>query len=137
MKAAVATALKELTEGMPEATVTHKEDPEGGVYVIIDSVDIGPRYEPRTSWMGFHISYAYPEADVYPHFIDGAITYIGSSETPNESPQGNLPVALTRRQMPGFDRPAIQISRRTKNPDPETYSALYKLHRVIDLLKRK
>jgi hypothetical protein len=137
MKAAVATALKELAEGFPEATVTHQEDDDGGAYVIVDPVDIGPRYEPRSTWIGFHISFAYPEADVYPHFIDGAIQYIGASETPNQSPEGNLPVALSRGRMPGFDRPAIQISRRTKSPDAQTYSALYKLHRVIDLLKRK
>ena len=137
MKEAVAAALKELAEGLPAATVVHTEDDDGGAYVIVDPVDIGPRYERRSTWIGFHISYAYPEADVYPHFIDGAIKYIGDSETPNRSPEGDLPTALTRGQMPGFDRPAIQISRRTKTPDPETHSALYKLHRVIDMLKRK
>lgn len=137
MKAAVVKALEELKAGFPEATVTHQEDDDGGAFVIVDPIDIGPRYEPRTTWVGFHITFAYPEADVYPHFIDGAIQYIGNSPTPNEHPAGNLPIALSRGQMPGFDRLAIQISRRTKTTDPAKFSALYKVHRVIDLLKRK
>ena len=137
MKAAVAEALKELAEGMPNAIVSHLEDDDGGAYVVVEPVDIGPSFEPRHTWAGFHVTYAYPEADVYPHFISGNVKYIGAADTPNKHADGDLPVPLSRGKMPGFERPAVQISRRTKSPDGETYSALYKLRRVIDLLKRR
>ena len=133
MKPAVEQALNELAEGLPDAAVAHLQDGDGGAFIIVDPVDLGPRYEPRATWIGFHLTHIHPEADIYPHHIDAAVRYVGPRETKGDG----LPGSMGRSQMPGFDRESIQISLRTRSLDPATYTALYKLHRVIDRLKRK
>jgi hypothetical protein len=138
MKQPVAEAIAEIEAAFPKATVTLIEDGEGGAHVVVDPVDIGASFTPSTTWIGFHITFTHPEADVYPHFIDGAIKYVGDGETPNEHVDGNLPVGLSRgHSVAGAEgsepRPAIQVSRRSKN----SCTAAYKLHRVLDLLKSR
>jgi hypothetical protein len=134
MKQAVVDAVKELVEGLPDSTVTAVEDSDGGAFVLVEPIDVGSRFAPSETWVGFHITFSYPEADVYPHFIDAGVKYVGEGPTPNQHPDGDLPTALSRGQaLPHFDRAAIQISRRSKNPG----TALYKLRRVIDFLKTR
>ena len=70
MKEAVQKALNELVEGLPDAKVTAENDPDGGAYVLVDDVDLGPAFRPRRSWIAFQITWTYPESDVYPHFIE-------------------------------------------------------------------
>jgi len=138
MTQAVTDAVEEIIAGFSAATVTTKDDGEGGAYVLVDPVSIGPHFDPTTSWIGFHITFPYPEADIYPHFIDSGVKYVGDKAT-NEHPEGNLPVAMSRgHKLPSFDdRDAIQISRRTKNVNPDVDTALYKLHRIVSFLKAK
>lgn len=138
MKPAVAQALAELSAGGPGSGVRSLPDPEGGAYVIVDDVGIGAGFAPETSWIGFHITWTYPDSDVYPHFIDPTIQYVGAEAVPNAHPEGALPVALTRGgEMPGFEIPAIQVSRRSNQRRAETDSALHKLLRVVAFLREK
>lgn len=136
MKRAVVEAIEELRAAFPDSSVTFVEDAEGGASVRIEPVDIGPGFEPRRTWIGFHITWPYPDADVYPLFIDGMVKYVGSRAAPNAHPEGALPVPMSRgATMPGFERPAIQISRRSNRRDPETDSAARKALRVIEFLR--
>lgn len=136
MKSAVAGAIEELRVAFPDCAVTFAEDGEGGASVRIDPVDIGPGFEPRRTWIGFHITWPYPDADVYPLFIDAQVKYVGSRPAANTHPGGALPVPMSRgATMPGFEKPAIQISRRSNRRDPETDSAARKALRVIDFLR--
>jgi hypothetical protein len=138
MKPDVAVAIKELEAAQVGSGIRVKEDPDGGAYVIMDGLAIGETFAPSTSWVGFHIVWTYPDADVYPHFTDTGLRYVGSRETPNLYPEGNLPAALTRGAiMPGFELSAIQISRRSKHRDAETDSALQKLLRILDFLRTR
>src|SRR5690348_209810 len=109
MKTAVAEAVDELVAGLPQATVETKDDPDGGTYVLVDEVTLGPSFDPPSSWISFQITWAYPDADVYPHFIDSKVRYVGDGPAPNQSPEGNLPTAMSRgAKAPGFEKPAIQ-----------------------------
>jgi hypothetical protein len=136
MKSEVETALTELGVGLPDSTIRTKEDSDGGAYVIVENINIGDGFEPATSWLGFHIVWSYPDADIYPYFIDAEICYTGSGNAPNQFPAGNLPEAITRgATMPGFDLPAIQISRRSNRRNADTDSALTKLLRVSEFLR--
>ena len=65
----VEAAIEEIRAAYPEATVTAVADPEGGAYVTVDSIDPGPRYLPRETWVKFHVTFQYPMSDVYPHFV--------------------------------------------------------------------
>jgi hypothetical protein len=138
MKPDVARAVEELTAGAPATGVRIQGDPDGGAYVLVDGVHIGAHFSPTASWVGFQITWSYPDADVYPHFIDAAVTYIGDGAAPNEYPEGALPTSITRGAvMPGFDLPAIQVSRRSNRRNADTDSALHKLLRIINFLRSR
>ena len=114
------------------------EDPDGGSFVIVDDVDIGAGFSPTISWIGFHITWTCPDADVYPHFIDASVQYVGTNAAPNPHPAGALPTSLTRgHEMPGFQLPAIQVSRRSNRRNAETDTALCKLLRVVEFLRTR
>ena len=136
MKPEVTKAVEELERGAPGTGIRSEEDGNGGAYVIVDGVDIGSSFEPATSWIGFHITWSYPDADVYPHFIDPGLRYVGTGEAPNQYPDGSLPTSMTRgATMPGFQLAAIQVSRRSTRRNAESDSALGKLLRVVHFLR--
>ena len=137
MKPEVAKAVDELAAGAPGAGVRTKEDADGGAFVLVDGLELG-RFEPAISWIGFHVTWTYPEADVYPHFIESSVRYIGDGPAPNVYPHGNLPTSMTRGAiMPGFELTAIQISRKSNRRNPETDTALRKLLRIIEFLRSR
>jgi hypothetical protein len=137
VKPAVEQAVADLRASFPDA-VRVLEDADGGAFVIVDALDIGAGFSPSTSWVGFHITWGCPEPDVYPHFIDLAVTYVGSQQAPNQFPEGNLPAPLTRNaMMPGFNVPAIQVSRRSNRHNPATDTPLSKLFRVLREMRDK
>lgn len=138
MKDEVADAIKELEAGAPGTGVRWKEDDSGGAYVIVDGIDVGTSFSPATAWIGFHVTWACRDADVYPHFIAPEVTYVGNGDAPNQHPEGNLPTSMTRgATMPGFELPAIQISRRSNRRDAETDSPLQKLLRIVQFLRTR
>lgn len=138
MKESVAAAIKEIIDAGIGTGVRTREDADGGAYVIVDGIPIGESFSPATPWIGFHIVWTCPDADVYPHFADPSLKYVGSNAAPNQYPEGNLPTAITRGgTMPGFEIPAIQISRRSNHRNAETDSALQKLLRIIEFLRSR
>lgn len=138
MKTAVAQGIDELRRGLPGHTVRLKEDRDGGAFVIVDGLCIGETFEPNSSWIGFHVTFPYPDADVYPHFIDPGVMYIGTGAAPNKHPDGDLPTSLTRgATMPGFEIAAIQVSRRSNRRDADIDTALHKLLRVLEFLRTR
>ena len=66
----VAEAIEELKLVYETENVSATEDGEGGAYVIVKGLVIGEKYIPSTIWCGFRITYMYPEAQVYPHFVN-------------------------------------------------------------------
>ncbi len=138
MKPEVETAIGQLEAAEMGSAVRILEDPDGGAYVVLDDVTVGDHFVPSSSWIGFHIAWSYPDADVYPHFANPDLRYVGSGPAPNQYSEGNLPTGITRgATMPGFNIRAIQISRRSNRRDAETDSALLKLIRVVDFLESR
>lgn len=138
MKLDVERGIEQLRQGLAGHRVRVKEDPAGGAFVIVEDLCIGSGFDPALSWVGFHMTFPYPDADVYPHFIDAAVTYAGERGTPNQHPDGNLPLAMTRgARMPGFDLDAIQVSRSSNRRDAATDTALQKLLRVLEFLRTR
>lgn len=134
----VQARLEELRTGMAGHDVRVQEDENGGAFVIVDGIEIGEQFAPPRSWIGFHITWADEDADVYPHFIDPDVRYVGSGDAPNQHPDGNLPTSMTRgHEMPGFNIPAIQVSRRSNRRNSDTDSPLQKLLRVIEFLRTR
>ena len=123
MNPSVTAAINQVARAFPDARTIYGEDGQGGAFVIVDELDLGPAFTPRTSWVGFAISPLYPRADVYPHFVRPDLA------RSNGAP---LTVPLNPGQMmPGFDRPATMVSRRSNRWDPSRDTAVLKLHRVL------
>jgi hypothetical protein len=138
MKRDVERAIEELRRGLPGREIRVLPDADGGAFVIADDMEIGEGFTPSRLWVGFHITFACPEADVYPHFIDPALRYIGKGSARNEHPDGNLPTAMSRgATMPGFELPAIQVSRRSNRRNAATDTPLQKLLRVVEFLRTR
>jgi hypothetical protein len=140
MKDAVAEAIRELEQDF--GSVRRLEDGEGGAYVLVEDVDLGEHYAPRSSWIAGHITWAYEEgADVYPLFIDAAVRYVGTGARPNQDPSGDatlaLPTTMTRGNVlaPGFQLPAIQVSRQSNAPAGDT--AAQKFGRVLEFIRTR
>ena len=120
LNAEVAEAIDEIRSSFPAATVDVREDGEGGAIVVVDPVDPGHPYEQRATWVGFRITFQYPYADVYPHFVRGDLTRTDGA------PLGEATSPCT------FEgQPAVQLSRRSNGLNPETDTAAIKLHKVL------
>jgi hypothetical protein len=97
-------------------------DGSGGAFVVIEGVILSDRFEQGATWIGFQISYLYPAADVYPHYVrvdlsmrDGCPLGAGFSPT-----------------TWGYDnRPAVQVSRRSNRWDPRVDTAALKAVKVL------
>lgn len=122
----VAVAILEIEGAYPRATVTPKEDGQGGALVIVDPVELGPPYQQADTWVGFHITHLYPLPDIYPHHVrrdlvrlDGQA--LGSATSPSTF----------------LARDSTQLSRRGNRWDGSRDTALLKLQRVIAWLLAK
>jgi hypothetical protein len=116
--AAITEAVEEVRETFAGATVTVDSDGNGGAWVVIDSVPLGPVYVQDSSWIAFQITFPYPEADVYPHFVrpdlsrtDGAPLGAGFSVA-KWGPSGAQGMQLSRRSNrlnPAVDTAATKV----------------------------
>ena len=98
----------------------------GGVWVEIAGIDLGPRWNPRATWLAFHVASTYPYADIYPLFIDSACELAG----------GGLPPAVSANAtIPTRERVCLQISRKSNRWDPARDTAAAKVIKVIDWLR--
>jgi hypothetical protein len=125
MKVEVSTGIEELKRQFSAATFAVREDGQGGAYVVIDPVTLGPKFRPETTWLGFHIPAQYPYADIYPVFIGGNIcrangVAFAAPVTPNHNFEG---------------RPAIQVSRRNSAAQNGKQKVGAKILKVLDFLE--
>ncbi|MCW2993602.1 MAG: hypothetical protein JWQ18_1097 [Conexibacter sp.] len=100
------------------------ETGDGGAYVIVADLDLGPAFVPRSSWIGFTLPYNYPLADVYPHFACPDLATADGTPLPT-------PPLNSGQSMPGFNRPATMVSRRSPRWNPAHDTAALKLMRII------
>lgn len=112
-------AVAAIRGSFPDAAVDIIPDGGGGGFVVIDPVDLGPRYSPAITWLGFHVSPAYPHADVYPHYI-GRVTRIDG-----------LPHGPAFQPVDWQGREALQVSRRSNRWNPSRDDAVLKAQKVL------
>jgi hypothetical protein len=124
----VEEAVAELRQTFPDSAVTAVPDPQGGAYVTVDPVFIGDQWSPSHTWIKFHITFQYPYADCYPHFVapdlrraDGAAPGEGI-QVGVSAPDGHM---------------ATQLSRRSNRLDPSSDTAVVKLIKVLEWLRSR
>jgi len=124
----VAEAIQEIKESFPNATVEAHEDGDGGGFVIVDPVETGASFTQEDTWIGFHISFQYPVADCYPHFVRADLT------RKDGQPLGE---AMSASRFAFDNRLAVQISRRSNRLNPATDTAELKLWKVLEWLRSR
>jgi hypothetical protein len=129
----VQEALEELAFSFPDATITHHEDGQGGAFVRVDPLPLGKSYSVPSSWIGFHLTMSYPEAQVYPHYCVPGLTR--SDGTPLRPDEGFQQTEWTPTGKESYKEPATQISRSSNRWDPAHDTAASKLHRVLEWLQ--
>jgi hypothetical protein len=123
----VAVAVEEIQQAFDGHSIDIEKEPQGGAYVTVHGTSIGPRFTPATSWVGFLITFQYPRADVYPHFIDGSVLVAGG---------GNYPAGITPGQN-WRGKPAIQVSRKSNRWNAAIDTAALKLIKVLEWLRKQ
>ena len=127
MKVEVSSAIEELKRQFSASSFTVREDGQGGAYVVMEPVSLGPRYRPETTWVGFQIPAQYPYADIYPVFI-------GSETMRCDGGSFAAPVTPGHR----FEgRTAIQVSRRSGAAAQNGLQrATAKILKILDFLEK-
>jgi hypothetical protein len=117
----VKIAIEEIRATYPDATVTVQGDNDGGAHVIVEPVSIGEVYIQDTSWIGFRITFQYPYADVYPHFVRSDLQRRDGRPLGDGISGGHTFIG----------RSAVQLSRRSNNLNPGVDTAVLKLGKVL------
>ena len=126
MKPVIEQAIEELRRCFSDAVVVAEPKDNGGATVTIDSVDLGPLYTPRQTWIKFEITFQYPHADIYPLFVRPDLVRADGQ------PHGE---GITAAEFEG--QKALQLSRRSNRLDPELDNATLKVTKVIQWLKEQ
>ena len=121
----VAKAIDEIRCTFDPCAVEAEPDGSGGALVVVRNIPMGCPYVQAQVWIGFQITFQYPYADVYPHFMNADLA---------RSDGGNLGGGFGTAQFRA--QPAIQVSRRSNKLNPETDTAALKLLKVIRWIKR-
>lgn len=123
----VEAAIDEIKQAFAGHQVDVDPEAQGGAYVIVHDLFIGDQYTPSSTWVGFLINFQYPRSDVYPHFIDSTVKRVGGGGF-GDGISG--PTEWHKCQ-------ALQVSRRSNKLDPSRDTAVLKLHKVLEWLKKK
>lgn len=125
----VAEAIKEIRDAFKAHRVDSEPDGQGGAFVRVHDVALGKTFTQATTWIGFQITFQYPFADVYPHFIRPDLTRVDGQAL-------SAPLHVNHSlAMPSGAVPAVMVSRRSNHRDPVTDTAVVKLAKVIDWLR--
>lgn len=122
----VAEAIDEIRAAFAPSPVTVEEVGDGGAHVVIETVELGTTYDQDSTWVGFDITFQYPLADVYPHFVRPDLT------RRDQAPLGEATSPAAHR-----GQPAIQLSRRSNHLNPATDTAALKALKVITWLNSR
>jgi hypothetical protein len=129
IKAEVEEALGEIRASFGLFRVDVEADDQGGAFVRVHDVPIGTGFIPNVSWIGFQITFQYPFADVYPHFLRSDLARANGQPLAKPLNPGSA------FALPSGAISAVLLSRASRSRDPVTDTAAVKLAKVIDWLR--
>ena len=121
----VERAVQALRLSFEAATVSTEEDGAGGAYVMIEPVDLGPRFTPCTTWIGGHLTAQTPYSDVYPLFIGTNVAWVSGRAF-------SAPITVGHSFR---GRAAAQVSRSANKRDPKLEPPVAKFNKVLHWLR--
>lgn len=131
MNPLVQQAVEEIRNWFVGQRVDAEVDTEGGAFVTVHDCDVGSQYERDRSWIGFHITFQYPFADVYPHFCAAGL---------KRKDGGALGEGLSNDatwKTPSRTESAVQISRKSNRWDSSADTAAIKLDKVLQWIRSR
>ena len=120
----VGQAVEELRVRFADTEVDAVGTGDGGAIITIASVDPGPVYTRRETWVRFAIGFQYPYADIYPLFVRSDLSRTDSQ------PHGE---GIALAEFHG-DK-ALQLSRRSNGLNPMIDTAALKVMKVLEWLR--
>ena len=127
MTPTVTDAVAELERAYPAHRVRAQPDGQGGAFVVVDDLPLGARWATAETWIGFHVTFAYPRAHVYPHYARPDLARADGAAIAAPLHPGYT--------MPGVNLPAVMVSRASNRWDPASDTAAHKLARVLHWLQ--
>ncbi len=121
----VECAVRAIRETFVGATVLLEEDGAGGAYVIVEGVNLGPRFNPSETWLGGHLTAQVPYSDVYPLFMGAEVRWADSRAF-------SAPISAGHNFR---GRGAIQLSRKSNRRDPKFEKPVTKFNKVLHWLR--
>lgn len=121
----VQAGVGEVKRAFPDRCVDVVPEAQGGAYVIVHDLTVGERFAPSVTWVGFLITFQYPDADVYPFFVRPDL---------QRADGGQLPRGLSG-PIGWNGRMAVQVSRRSPRWTPGLDTAATKLAKVLTWLR--
>lgn len=125
-KTAVWRSLEVIQDAFPDWNVHTCPDGQGGLWVELTGVPLGPPYVQDDTFLVFLLPFTLPGSDIYPMFVrpdlnrlDGAPLGEGFAVTQLSWPAEQVP------------RPVVQVSRRTRGSFAQQ-SASQKVSKVLD-----
>jgi hypothetical protein len=124
MTPSVAVDVEGLKRAFPNATVTVlAEDGNGGCYVLVDGVELGPKFSTAKTWFGAQLPASLPYADIYPLFMG-----------PDVAKAEGSPLTGPFSSVQWQGRQSIQISRRNSRM-AGGQSAAAKFVKVVEFVR--
>lgn len=121
----VERAVAAIRESFAGTNFAVEEDGAGGAYVIVEGVELGPRFTPPRTWLGGHLTAQVPYSDVYPLFIGAEVRWVDGRGF-------SAPLSLGHNFG---GRAAIQVSRRSNRRDPKLETPICKFNKVLHWLR--
>lgn len=120
----VAKAIEQIRVSFPDCPLDIAPDGSGGAFVTVNKVPLAPPWAHPETWVGFAITFQYPYADVYPHFVRHDLRRVDGK-----------PLGQGLGQAQFRNQPAVQISRKSNKLNPATDTACLKLLKVLQWLR--
>ena len=128
LKPTVEAAIAELETAFPSSGVTWAADPDGGAIITMEKVPLNADvFVQSDTWVKFHVTFQYPNADVYPHHVRPDLArlngeaLVGDGLHPDHDFHG---------------RKSLMLSRLTKRRGHRGDTAAKKLMRVLAWLEQ-
>lgn len=131
VKPEIHQAIEEIRGAFPAHTLDAEPDDDGGAFIKVYALSIGVQYEPDSSWIAFRITFQYPFADIYPHFLTAYL------RRKNSKSLGEGFHLNHHWEHPGGKEPATMVSRRSNRRDPTSETAALKLAKVLDWIRSR
>ncbi len=131
MKRAIELAIEEIRRSVQGSAVVAEPDADGGAFVTVDGIGIGPSYDPATSFIGFHITFQYPHADIYPHFVVAALARKDGRPLGEGFHQNREWITPTKTVK------ATMVSRKSNHMNAAVDTAATKLQKVIEWIRSR